>query len=294
MDLHQKLEFYAKHLEENLNKALTYPDDLSQKLIADTIRYCVFSGGKRIRAAICMEVCQMLCGDYTRAISSACSLELIHAYSLVHDDIMDNDDIRHNQPSCHMKYGIPVAILTGDAMIAPAFEVILNDKILSQEIRINLLSEITKCSGIYGLVGGQILDIEYGQRGNITGEELTEMFRLKTSMLFIAAARMGAIVAGATPQQIKAVTKYADNLGLAFQITDDILDVEGNEQIIGKPIGSDVRENKITYVSIYGLEQAKLRANYFVSEALKASNDDKLPSSEFLINLAESIANRRK
>jgi geranylgeranyl diphosphate synthase type II len=295
MGIYEKLKSYARYLEENLDKVLTYPDDLSQRLIVDAVRYCVFSGGKRLRAAICMDVCQMLCGDYTRATSAACSLELIHAYSLVHDDIMDNDELRHGQPSCHVKYGVPIAILTGDAMMAPAFEVILGDKILSKEIRIDLLSEITKYSGVYGIVGGQVLDMEYGSRDGVTGEELTEMFRLKTSALFVAAARMGAIAAGASPQQLKAVTKYADNLGLAFQITDDILDVEGDARIIGKPVGSDIREHKTTYVSIYGLEQAKARAKLFASEALKVISDKtKLPGSEFLVDLAGSIGTRSK
>jgi geranylgeranyl diphosphate synthase type II len=295
MGIYEKLKSYAHYLEENLDKVLTYPDDLSQKLIVDAVRYCVFSGGKRLRAAMCMEVCQMLCGDYTRATSAACSLELIHAYSLVHDDIMDNDDLRHGQPACHVKYGTPIAILTGDAMMAPAFEVILGDKVLPAQIRINLLSEITKYSGVYGIVGGQVLDMEYGTKKGVTGEQLTEMFRLKTGALFVAAARMGAIAADATPQQLKAVTKYADNLGLAFQITDDILDVEGDARLIGKPVGSDEREHKTTYVTIYGLEQAKFRAKHFVNEALKVISDrTKLPGSEFLTQLAEGIGTRNK
>ncbi len=238
--------------------------------VDDAMAYSLLAGGKRIRPVILMSTAEALGKKGYNYLPVACGLEMIHTYSLIHDDLpcMDNDDYRRGRPTNHKIYGEAMAVLAGDGLLTLAFEVMLEQKNVDQEALIETVREIAMCAGNFGMVGGQGLDIEYEGK-QISAEELRRMHAGKTGALFIAAVRGGARLAGATPEQLAALTRFADLLGLAFQITDDILDVEGNADELGKPIGSDKKNHKSTYVSLYTLDVAKDMAMKTTTEALQ-------------------------
>lgn len=238
--------------------------------VDEAMEYSLMAGGKRIRPILLMAAAEAVgCKGYN-FLPVACGLEMIHTYSLIHDDLpcMDNDDYRRGRLTNHKVFGEAMAVLAGDGLLTLAFEVMLEQKNVDPKILINTVREIAMCAGNFGMIGGQGLDLEYEGK-EITAEQLRKLHSGKTGALFIAAIRSGANLAGATSEQLLALTKFADLLGLAFQITDDILDVEGNAEELGKPVGSDVKNNKSTYVSLYGLEAAHELANKTVNEALE-------------------------
>ena len=238
--------------------------------VDDAMVYSLLAGGKRIRPVLLMATAEALGVKGYNYLPVACGLEMIHTYSLIHDDLpcMDDDDYRRGRLTNHKVFGEAMAVLAGDGLLTLAFEVMLEQKNVDPRVLIETVREMAMCAGNFGMVGGQGLDLE-NEGKSISAEELRKMHAGKTGALFIAAVRGGAHLAEANEQELLALTKFADLLGLAFQITDDILDVEGTTEDLGKPAGSDEKNHKSTYVSLYGLEAAKALAEKTVAEALE-------------------------
>lgn len=238
--------------------------------VDDAMAYSLLAGGKRIRPVLLMATAEALGVKGYNYLPVACGLEMIHTYSLIHDDLpcMDDDDYRRGRLTNHKVFGEAMAVLAGDGLLTLAFEVMLEQKNVDPRVLIETVREMAMCAGNFGMVGGQGLDLE-NEGKSISAEELRKMHAGKTGALFIAAVRGGAHLAGANEQELLALTKFADLLGLAFQITDDILDVEGTTEALGKPTGSDEKNHKSTYVSLYGLEAAKALVEKTVAEALE-------------------------
>jgi geranylgeranyl diphosphate synthase type II len=255
-ELKLKAALVDEALEGFLPPAETYPP-----LIHEAIRYSVMSGGKRLRPALVMASAEAVGGDPALVLPAACSLELIHSYSLVHDDLpaMDDDDFRRGRPTCHKVFGEAAAILAGDALLTLAFGVLAECKGVRADSIARVLAEVAFAAGSRGLIGGQVVDTLSSDE-EIDGRTLEYIHRHKTGALYRASVRAGAILAGAADRQLTALTGYAEHLGLAFQIKDDILDIEGNEAVLGKPVGSDLKNKKATYPSLYGLAGSREKA----------------------------------
>lgn len=236
------------------------------------MRYITLGGGKRLRPVLVYATGQAVGVDKDRLDGPACAVELIHTYSLVHDDLpsMDNDDLRRGMPTCHRAYDEATAVLVGDALQVLAFEILACDESLAvcAEQRIRLITELATASGTQGMAGGQAIDL--GAMGNILNiDQLEQMHRMKTGALITASVRMGAIPDIELPEaKLDALTRFADRIGLAFQIRDDILDEEGDAQIIGKNPGSDRASDKPTYTSMLGIDEARKRAFRLHEEAM--------------------------
>ena len=254
-------------VERALQEELANTAILDEKL-RESMAYSLMAGGKRLRPSLLMAAADAVGVDGTRFLPVACALEMIHTYSLIHDDLpaMDNDELRRGKPTNHVVYGEGTAILAGDALLTLAFTVILRQKDVSAEALLRVVDEISRAAGAEGMVGGQMLDLEAENR-QISIDELRRVHMGKTGALFRAALRSGAILAGAAEDQLEALTAYANHFGLAFQITDDILDVIGTAEEIGKPVGSDEKNHKSTYVSLTSLEGAQDLARRTVQEA---------------------------
>ncbi len=257
--------------------------------------YALSAGGKRIRPVLCMEFYRLFGG--TKDISDiAICLEMIHTFSLIHDDMpeMDNDDLRRGKPSCHVAYGADIALLAGDGLSLLPFEII-SDKAksgkISFETAVKLMGELSSAAGHRGMIMGQELDL-YSEGISADKEFLTKMSSLKTGCLLKASCKFGAILAGCKDNEIGAAEAYAENLGLAFQIVDDILDVVGDEKLLGKPIGSDKERNKNTFADVMGIENAEKLAAGYTAAAVDAIKD--YEGSQFLCELAESLLTRKK
>ncbi len=251
----KKANLVNKALDELLPMEDTYPP-----IIHQAIRYSVFAGGKRIRPVLALATAELFGGDLNEMMRAACALELIHTYTLVHDDLpaMDNDDFRRGLPTCHKKYGEDIAILVGDALQSLAFELIAscseNEKIPPRRV-LSVIKEIAAAIGTNGVIGGQVADT-FSSADNIDKETLDYIHNKKTGSLIRVSVKTGAILSGAGVDDQNRLDKYATHLGMAFQITDDILDITGNEQEMGKPIGSDLKNNKATFPALYGMEEA--------------------------------------
>lgn len=235
------------------------------KTLRDAIEYSLFAGGKRLRPALALGASELICGDDSPAMPIACALEMIHTYSLIHDDLpsMDNDDLRRGRPTSHKVFGEAVAILAGDALLTLAFET------ASECGDARVIREIAAAAGAEGMVGGQVMDLE-SENLRLGVEELRGLHARKTGALIRASVRVGAMVAGGGIAQIEALTRYGEAIGLAFQIADDILDVVGDEHAIGKPVGSDEAKQKSTYPAAAGLDGARALASQAVGEAVAA------------------------
>ena len=259
-------------IEEALNQWIPAQDGLL-KVLFKSMRYSLFAGGKRLRPVLLMAAADAVGGEGRNYLRVACALEMIHTYSLIHDDLpaMDNDDYRRGKLTNHKVFGEGMAILAGDGLLTAAFEQILLQEKVDSACLAQVAREIAAAAGPSGMVGGQAIDLAAsGQAQPLNQEELRFMHRAKTGALFRAALRGGGLLAGATPDQLAALTVYAEEFGLAFQITDDILDVTGDEATIGKPVGSDERNEKETYVSLYSLDGARQMAEESVQRALTA------------------------
>ncbi|MCI7611844.1 MAG: polyprenyl synthetase family protein [Selenomonadaceae bacterium] len=262
--------------------------------LAESMEYSLMAGGKRLRPILVMAAADAVGARGTDFVQAACGIEMIHTYSLIHDDLpaMDNDDYRRGKLTNHKVYGEALAILAGDALLTQAFEVILRQQGVSAEVLLKVLQEMSIAAGPNGMVGGQVIDmLSEGRR--ISLEELRKMHMGKTGALFRASIRSGAILGGATEAQLAALTTYADCFGLAFQITDDILDVVGDEAVIGKPVGSDERNEKSTYVTLTSLAEARRLAGETVQQALAALEifgDE----AKFLRDLVQMLLERNK
>lgn len=220
------------------------------KEIYDSMNYSITAGGKRIRPVLMAAVCEMLGGEVEKVKHFACALEFIHTYSLIHDDLpcMDNDDLRRGKPTNHKVFGETMAVLAGDSLLNFAFETALKSD-LDADTVVKCLKILSDASGTEGMIGGQVIDI----KGASNSTELMEMHKMKTGALIRCGAGIGAVIGGATEEEYNKVIEYADALGLAFQIKDDILDVTADEEILGKPVGSDKESEKCTFINLYGL-----------------------------------------
>lgn len=277
-------------LQELLPESDCYPE-----VIHEAMRYSIFAGGKRIRPVLCMAACEAVCGNREIALDAACALECMHTYSLIHDDLpgMDNDDYRRGKLTNHKVFGEGMAILAGDALLNYAFEILANlDDGKNSALILQIIREIAKASGEAGMIGGQVVDILSEQKApNL--ELLQYIHTHKTGALIVASVRVGAMLGGADQTQLEALTIYAHQLGLAFQITDDILDVIGDSNKIGKPVGSDEKNQKATYPTLFGLEQSQQMAKDAVDAAISAlssmGND-----ADWLRQLALYLLNREQ
>lgn len=283
----------ATMTEDALRKYYTEDEDL--KSLLDSERYSLFAGGKRIRPMLTLEFCRMFGGEDIAALPFACAVEMIHTYSLIHDDLpcMDNDDMRRGKPTNHKVFGETIALLAGDSLLTGAFEAAASNRAVSAETAMKAVAYLSGCAGRYGMVGGQIMDLE-GEHKKLTLDELLKLHSLKTGALISAAAVMGALAAGVdlTDPCMADVVTYAENIGLAFQIVDDILDATGDSQELGKNVGVDAERNKNTFLSFYSVEEAQYYANRLTEEAVAAIK--KYPDSEILVAVAEWLATRKK
>ena len=278
-------------VEKTLEAELDAPHILDETL-GKSMLYSLMAGGKRLRPMLLMASADAVGGNGDDYIKAACALEMIHTYSLIHDDLpaMDNDDYRRGKLTNHKVFGAGMATLAGDALLTMAFEVLLRQKGVSDSAKVRIVRELSVAAGPNAMVGGQAIDLE-SEGKRIDCETLYKMHMGKTGALFRAAVRMGAILAGADEDSLAALTHYAEQFGLAFQITDDILDVTGDEAKIGKPVGSDERNQKSTYVTLTSLDEAKKLASDAVTEAKTAL----LPMGEraaFLSELADYLISR--
>ena len=289
-------EIWKKRLdlvEEQLLKELREDEALDATLCA-AMKYSLMAGGKRLRPVLLMAAADAVGGDGDSFVTSGCAIEMIHTYSLIHDDLpaMDDDDYRRGKLTNHKVYGDGMAVLAGDALLTLAFEVMLRQEGVKPEMLVQVVHEMSTAAGAHGMVGGQAIDLE-SEGKQIEMELLRKMHMGKTGALFRAAIRSGAILAGADANQLEALTIYADKFGLAFQITDDILDVVGNEEELGKPVGSDEKNHKSTYVTLTSLKEAKELARKTIDEAIDAL-DDFGDEADFLRDLAAYLIARNK
>jgi len=279
-------------VEVELNSVLPLASTPPEK-VHQAIRWSVFAGGKRFRPGLMMATGQVFQAPIKRMLRTACALEMIHTYSLIHDDLpaMDDDQLRRGRPTCHVRFDEATAILAGDALQTLAFRAVSHDEELATETRVALIRELSDAAGTPdGMVAGQALDIE-GEARVVSGKELEEIHRLKTGALIIASARCGAIIAEANQAELEAVTNYAAQLGLLFQITDDLLDVTATAEDLGKTPGKDARALKATYPALYGIEESRVlaaRAHQSACEALERIDRP----TEVLHKIADFILNR--
>lgn len=287
-----KFENYIGIINDRLDKYKneTMQHIAEQRDVAEAMWYSLSAGGKRIRPVLVMEFCRVCGGDTKNAEAAACAIEMIHTFSLIHDDLpcMDNDDYRRGKPSCHKAYGEATALLAGDALENLAFGIIA-DAVIPDSVKVRLVQTLAKAVGVNGMIGGQVIDTEYEGK-NIPEEMLLRMYSMKTGALLKAACLMGCICAEADEEKMTAAIKYAENLGLAFQIIDDILDITGNEQQLGKPIGSDAANGKITYASLNGLEKSNSYAAKLTENALDSLSA--FENTEFLKELTLYLLKR--
>lgn len=263
------------HLIDNALERYLPADSVHPQSIHQAMRYSVFAGGKRVRPVLMLAACDAVGGSPDTALPAACAMELIHTYSLIHDDLpaMDNDDFRRGRPTNHKVYGEAVAILAGDGLLTEAFKLVSDPRFasgLSADTKLAVIHEIASCAGTFGMVGGQVVDMESEGKPEIDLPTVQYIHAHKTGALIKASVVCGALVGGAEENQLQAVRRYGEAAGLAFQIADDILDIEGTTEEIGKDAGSDQARGKATYPAILGLSAAKQEAAYMMEQALLA------------------------
>lgn len=282
------LNDYNEIIEKKLSEIYQDKDKIFSRLL-EAMDYSLLAGGKRIRPALLMEFYRV-CGGNGDCSDFASAIEMIHTYSLIHDDLpcMDNDDYRRGRPSCHRQFDEATALLAGDGLLTGAFQIASRSQ-LDAEYKLKAINILADCAGAYGMIGGQAIDLMYENKAADL-DVVLQMYRLKTSALLVAASKIGCVLAGAGEDFIDAAAAYAENLGLAFQITDDILDTEGNAEKLGKPVGSDSKNNKSTFVSLNGMERSKSDVKSYTQKAMEALEifghraDGLRELAEFLIN----------
>jgi len=270
--LAQKRIAVDKALESLVPPAKTFPPK-----VFEAMRYSLFAGGKRVRPIFALASAEALGAKTAGFLPIAGALELIHTYSLIHDDLpaMDDDDLRRGRPTCHKVYGEAIAILAGDGLLNRAFEVLSDPRRLKTVTAVRLIAitrEISLASGVFGMIGGQVVDME-SEGKDVDLPTLEYIHTHKTGALIRASVRTGAIYAKASEKRLKALTRYGERVGLAFQIADDILDIVGSREEIGKDVGSDLKKGKKTFPSFYGLEESRKRAKEVADQALAALRD---------------------
>lgn len=284
---------YKEKIECALDSCFRLSEDFPQAGLAQSMRYSLLAGGKRIRPMLVLEFCRISGGDVEKAMPVACAIEMLHTYSLIHDDLpcMDNDGLRRGRPTNHVIYGECTAVLAGDTLQAEAFGTILRSG-LQAERRARCAEILAGAAGIDGMCGGQYLDMSWEGR-SLTEEELTDINARKTGALLVAACQMGVAAAGGTEKMIEAAGRFGAALGMAFQIRDDMLDVLSTDEELGKPVGSDARDSKNTYMVLMGKEGCEKtidRLTAAAKDVLKEVFED----TAFLCSLADSLASRNK
>lgn len=261
-----------KIIEDALNQYLPEKNN-PQSIIYDSMRYSLLAGGKRLRPVLMLETGKMCGGNLSDLIPFACAIEMIHTYSLIHDDLpaMDNDDLRRGMPTNHIKFGESIAILAGDALLNKAFEIVSATNTQNPSLTLRAISILAKSAGTEGMIGGQVVDLE-SENKMIDSDLLKYLHSLKTGAIIRSSCVIGAVLSGASDEQVKAADDFALNLGIAFQIQDDILDVTGSEKSLGKPIGSDKENNKNTYVTLFGLDKARTLSEKYSKKSIDALN----------------------
>lgn len=280
---------WLEQIESALKEAAAVPD-MPYKQTAEAMAYSLEAGGKRLRPMLALEFCRLAGGEPEKAMPFACAVEMIHTYSLIHDDLpcMDNDDMRRGKPSCHKAFGEATALLAGDALLTKAFEMLSKAELPPERI-VKAAAILSRCAGIDGMIGGQAVDLlNEVQAPDFSTLELT--CRLKTAALLQAACLLGTAAAGSDQMADKA-REYGLNLGLAFQIVDDILDVTGDSALLGKPVGSDAENGKTTFVTLCGLEKARELAEKYSRGAVEVLAQ--IPGSEDLSRLTEQLLLRK-
>ena len=292
MSIREYLNEQRRQVDEALDRLIP-PESAPPETIHRAMRYSVFAGGKRIRPILCLEAARAVSSSADGAVEAATSLELIHTYSLIHDDLpaLDNDDYRRGRLTCHKVFGDAMAILAGDALLTLAFQVLSELRGVDAAGKGGLIRELAVASGtVGGMIGGQVNDLE-GERKTPTPELLESIHRAKTGALLRASLRMGAIYARASEEQLAALSRYGEHIGLAFQIVDDILDVEESSETLGKTAGKDAQQHKITFPAVYGIERSRAMAE---QERLRAHESLTLfgQRGERLGELADLIVRR--
>lgn len=280
-------------LIDNALRKYVYIKNNEQKIIYEAMEYSLFAGGKRLRPVLMSEFCRICGGDIAEAMPFACAMEMIHTYSLIHDDLpaMDNDELRRGMPTSHIKFGEATAILAGDALLNCAFETASSYEGDNPKRALRAMNMLSASSGADGMIGGQIIDLSAeGQQLSI--DELRQLHTLKTGAIIRSACTIGALMGGGDEEKIKAADEFALCLGVAFQIRDDILDVIGTEEELGKPIGSDAEQNKNTYVSILGIEKSEELVREYSIRA-KAALEIFGGRAEFLKQLTDYLVDRK-
>ena len=285
----QRTEQYRSYIENCLDTLTGQFQSEPQKVLYDAMRYSLLGGGKRLRAIMTLEFCRMCCGDYERAAHFAVAIEMIQAYSLIHDDLpaMDNDDYRRGKLTNHKVYGEAMAILAGDALLTDAFMCAASADLPPKDVAF-AISVLGQNAGSLGMVGGQALDILSEER-ELNEQEVLDIQTRKTGALIVAACALGAIAGGATEEQQEAACTFAGALGLAFQIRDDMLDVIGTQEELGKGVGTDSAKN--TFVRLYGLEKCEELVQKYTAVAIDALSA--FEDNEYLIALAKSLTDRK-
>lgn len=283
---------YRAIIENALEKYFVSFETMPQAGLAEAMRYSLLAGGKRIRPLLTLEFCRISGGDIEQALPVACAVEMLHTYSLIHDDLpaMDNDDLRRGKPTNHKIYGECTAILAGDALQAEAFGAILRCD-LPTERRAACAEILAGAVGLDGMCGGQYLDMT-GEGKALTAEELNEINTRKTGALLAAACQLGAAAAGAGERKLAAAAHFGAALGMAFQIRDDMLDVLSTDEELGKPVGSDAEENKNTYMALYGAEKCEETVRT-LTQCAKTILSEEFDDTAFLFALADSLAERK-
>lgn len=294
MDFKKELKERSIYIEEKIESYLPKEEGY-QKTIFEAMNYSLRAGGKRLRPILLMEAYKICQGQGEDFVPYSVAMEMIHTYSLIHDDLpaLDNDDLRRGKPTNHIVFGEAMAILAGDALLNTAYETMLNAafKHSRPEISLRAAYEISRGAGIYGMIGGQVVDVESEDK-KIDKDKLDYIHMNKTAAMIVGSVRAGAILAGIDEDRLESLTKYAENIGLAFQIVDDILDIEGDEKLLGKRVGSDLDNDKSTYPSLLGIDASKKIVENLIEEA-KTSLEVFASDAEFMNALADFIRDRQ-
>lgn len=290
MNLDAKTIAYRQYIEDYLRNWYSRFHTEPQNKLFDAMEYSLLAGGKRLRPILAFEFCRMCGRDWKNAVPFAAAIEMIHTYSLIHDDLpcMDNDDYRRGRPTNHKVYGEAMAVLTGDALLTDAFSVASTAQLPRPEDMALAIGVLSECAGSLGMVGGQVLDIMSGER-DCTENEVIAIQSRKTGALINAACVLGAIAGGANEEQLEAASRFAGALGLAFQIRDDILDQIGTQEEMGKGVGTDDAKN--TFVRIYGLEKCEELVYRYTNVAIEALQS--FEDTGYMIDVARSLTERR-
>lgn len=294
MNFKEKQAFYIEIIENSLANSVTI-DNQYYTILKEAMLYSLMAGGKRLRPTLALATAELFEKELREVVAFACAIEMIHTYSLIHDDLpaMDNDDFRRGKPTNHKMFGEAIAILAGDALLNLAYETMIKDALAGNTLKkLRAMEVIAQYAGSLGMIGGQVIDLSCEGR-KADSEQLKTMHKLKTGALIKAPVESAAIICEADENQLTALSKYAANLGLAFQIKDDILDVEGSMEEMGKKPGSDSLSDKSTYVTLYGMEKSKQMLKEVTKEGI-AFLDQFGKRADFLRELAASMETRKQ